>query len=130
MGTVAGVKVAPVCEHAFVLEIGAWYRWGEWPPGIAGRPVRITADRGDGLYAGRWANGLEVTVFAGKVGDPLPAGDAPVPGLTEPCAICDGGMVPVHAPTDKPWVSLVVGARPCPNCRGNASDRSIVPLAR
>lgn len=101
----------------FVLEVGSWYRWGEWPPGIAGRPVRIVEDRGDGLYAGRWANGLEVTVFDGNVSELVPDDDVPVPGVTEPCAICNEGMVPVHEPTDKAWLSVVVGARPCPNCR-------------
>lgn len=99
-----------------MAEIGRWYRWAGQPPGFVGRPVRIFEDHG-GLYKGRWADGLECTLFAPNIGEPIPDDEAPIPGVTEPCMVCNGGMIPVHEATDEGWVSVVVGARPCPNCR-------------
>jgi hypothetical protein len=67
-----------------MAEIRRWYRWAGQPPGLIGRPVRIFEDKGGGLYRGCWANGMDRTVFADNIGEPIP---------------------------------VVVGARPCPNCR-------------
>lgn len=100
------------------LQVGSWYRWGKWPPGYAGRPIRITEHCGGRVYRGRWPSGSERVLHEAQVAEAVPEDELPVPGVSERCVICWGKrMVVVLEPTGTPGVSVVVGAKPCPNCR-------------
>ena len=114
------IKPSDGCEHAFVtektaIEIGRTYRFDGWPESQRGRKACVLRQVADGLYSVRWPDGQEAVLSAAQLAGPV---EPARPGIDEPCLRCGGSKeVELSSPDPRrPWIVLIEGTAPCPNC--------------
>jgi hypothetical protein len=97
------------------IEIGRTYSFEGWPESQRGRKARVLARVGEGLYSIRWPDGQEAVLSAAQLAGPV---EPARPGIDERCLRCGGSKeVELSSPDPRrPWIVLVEGTAPCPNC--------------